>query len=134
MILGLGCDIVQVSRFMKSRDFLLRFVKRCFTNKEIDELGQKNIYAEEKGLILAVATRFAAKEAVSKALGSGFRSGITLKDVEIIHDELGCPKVNLYGKALARAFYVSQNQNFNMHLTLSNEQEYVNAVAVMESI
>ena len=120
MILGLGCDIVQVSRFSKNEAFLLRFIKKHFTFGEI--------------AVLAVATRFAAKEAVSKALGSGFREGITLKDVEIVHDSLGCPKVNLYGKALTRAYFISKNQNFNMHLTLSNEREYVSAVAVMESL
>ncbi len=134
MILGLGCDIVQVTRFAKDKAFLLRFIKKCFTMKEIAELEKKNIYYEDESLRLAAATRFAAKEAVSKALGSGFRSGITLKDIEIVHDSLGGPKVNLYGNALSRAFSVSQNQNFKMHLTISNEREYVNAVAVLENM
>ena len=133
MIMGLGCDIVQVSRFSKGEIFLLKFIKKYFTYKEIEELEKKNIYKDKEGLVLAVATRFSAKEAVSKALGSGFRDGITLKDVEIVHDELGCPKVNLYGKALARAYYVSKNQEIKVHLTISNEREYVNAVAVLES-
>ena len=79
-----------------------------------------------------MATRFAAKEAVSKALGSGFQKGITLKDIEIMHNKLGKPEVNLYNNALARAYYVSDNQEFKMHITLSNEREYVNAVAVIE--
>ncbi len=133
MIKGLGCDIVQVSRFSKGEIFLLKFIKKYFTQREIKELEQRNVYGDEKGLTLAVATRFSAKEAVSKALGSGFRGGITLKDVEIVHDSLGCPQVNLYGKALARAYYVSQNQDIKIHLTISNEREYVNAVAVLES-
>lgn len=134
MILGLGCDIVQVSRFSKNEAFLLRFIKKYFTFGEIAELEVRTTGQDLSRLVLAVATRFAAKEAVSKALGSGFREGITLKDVEIVHDSLGCPKVNLYGKALTRAYFISKNQNFNMHLTLSNEREYVSAVAVMESL
>ncbi len=134
MILGLGCDIVQVTRFAKDKTFLLRFIKKCFTMKEIAELEKRNLYHEDESLRLATATRFAAKEAVAKALGSGFRFGITLKDIEIVHDSLGCPNVNLYCKALSRAFSVSQNQNFKIHLTISNEREYVNAVAVLEKI
>lgn len=132
MILGLGCDIAKVSRFAKESSFLQHFVKKYFTVSEIQELQEK-IDCPEKGLVLEIATRFAAKEAVAKALGSGFRFGITLKDIEVLHDELGCPKVRLYNKALARAYFVSNNQEFIMHITLSNEQEYANAVAVLES-
>ncbi len=132
MILGLGCDIVQVSRFAKGEDFLFRFIKKYFTDSELAELKQKVKLNDITSLTLAVATRFAAKEAVSKALGSGFQKGITLKDVEIIHNKLGKPEVNLYNNALARAYFVSDNQEFKMHITLSNEREYVNAVAVIE--
>jgi holo-[acyl-carrier protein] synthase len=132
MILGLGCDIVQVSRFNKGDDFLNRFIKKHFTLKEIEEVQDKKERLVPKNLVLEVATRFAAKEAVSKALGSGFSLGITLKDIEIVHDELGCPQVTLYRNALSRAYVVTKNQKFNMHLTMSNEREYVNAVAVIE--
>ena len=134
MIRGIGCDVVEVARV---KEVIHRhgekFAERILTENEWPLYEKRKALSADHAMAF-IASRWAAKEAVSKALGSGFRSGITLKDVEIIHDELGCPKVNLYGKALARAFYVSQNQNFNMHLTLSNEQEYVNAVAVMESI
>lgn len=134
MILGLGCDIVKVSRFAKGEDFLLRFMKKCCTINEIREIEQKKQNEKIEGLENAVATRFAAKEAVSKALGSGFQKGITLKDIEITHDSLGCPIVKLYNKALSRAYLVTHNQDFKLHLTLSNEQEYANAVAVLESL
>jgi holo-[acyl-carrier protein] synthase len=132
MILGLGCDIVQVSRFAKKQEFLLHFMKKYFTDNEINELENKIKQEDLNLLTLAVATRFAAKEAVSKALGSGFQKGITLKDVEIVHNKLGKPEVNLYNNALARAYYISDNQDFKMHITISNEREYVNAVAVIE--
>ena len=132
MILGLGCDIALVSRFAKDRDFILRFIKKYFTASETKELQDK-IEKSEKGLILEIATRFAAKEAVAKALGSGFRFGITLKDIEVTQYELGCPQVKLYNKALARAYQVTHNQDFVIHITLSNEKEYANAVAVLES-
>ena len=132
MILGLGCDIVQVSRFAKGEAFLLRFIKKYFTEREFKELERKIKLQDIATLTLAVATRFAAKEAVSKSLGSGFQKGITLKDVEIVHNASGKPIVNLYNKALVQAYYISNNQEFKMHLTLSNEREYVNAVAVLE--
>ncbi len=134
MILGLGCDIAEVSRFAKSENFILRFIKKCFTANELAELEAKKINGDIESLTLAAATRFAAKEAVSKALGSGFRDGITLKDIEIVHDTLGAPSVNLYNRALSRAYLISQNQKFKMHLSLSNERRYVNAVAVIESL
>lgn len=134
MILGLGCDIVKVSRFAKGEEFLLRFIKKCCTMNEIREIEQRRQNERVEGLENTIATRFAAKEAVSKALGSGFQKGITLKDIEITHDSLGCPCVTLYNKALARAYMVTHNQSFKLHLTLSNEREYANAVAVLESI
>lgn len=133
MILGLGCDIVQISRFAKDEGFLFRFIKKICTLNEIKEIEQKKQNEQLDKLESTVATRFAAKEAVAKALGSGFQNGITLKDIEITHDSLGCPTVTLYNKALSRAYEVAHNQNFKLHITLSNEQEYANAVAVLES-
>lgn len=134
MILGIGCDIVKISRFAKGTSFLNHLIKKHFTSAEADEIKAQTAALEEPMLVITMATRFAGKEAVSKALGSGFQDGITLKDIEILHDELGCPHVSLYNQALNRAYFVSKNQQFNMHITLSNEKEFANAVAVMESI
>lgn len=134
MILGIGCDIVKVSRFAKDESFLQRFMKKHLTIKETEEIKNKKENQKIEGLIQAVATRFAGKEAVAKALGIGFQEGVTLKDIEIIHDELGCPHVTLFNNALHRAYELSKNQKIDMHITLANEQEYANAVAVLESI
>lgn len=134
MILGIGCDIVKVSRFIRGSTFLERFMKKHFTVAEINEIKSQTSSSTEQMLALCIATRFSGKEAVSKALGSGFQGGITLKDIEIVHDELGCPHVNLYNQALNRAYLISKNQKFNMHITLSNEKEFTNAVAVIECV
>ena len=134
MILGLGCDIVQISRFAKSEDFLWRFITKYFTLAEIEEIEQKKANANFNDLKISVATRFAAKEAAVKALGTGFRNGITLKDIEIKHDSLGKPEISLYNKALSYAYQIAKGQKFNIHLTLSNEREYANAVVVIELI
>ena len=132
MILGLGCDIVQTSRFAKDNDFLFRFMQKYFSHNEIKELEEKNIINSTEKLLQSVASRFSAKEAVAKALGTGFRDGIVLRDIEILHDDLGCPKVTLYNKALARCCEISHNQKHAIHLTISNEKEYVNSVAIIE--
>ena len=132
MILGLGCDIVQISRFAKDGEFLFRFMQKYFSYNEIVELEENNIVNEEDKLIQAVASRFSAKEAVSKALGTGFRDGIVLKDIEIMHDKLGCPKVTLYNKALLRCCEIAKNKEFSIHITISNEKEYANSVAIIE--
>ena len=134
MIIGLGCDIAKVERFSKGKAFIERFLRKYFTQKEQKEIQKKDEETDEKYIILNLATRFSAKEAVAKALGSGFRDGITLKDIEILHDELGCPHVTLYKEALTRAYFITHNQQFQIHISLSNEQEFVNTVAVIETI
>ncbi len=109
-------------------------MKKYLTTKETEEILSKKENQKNEGLILAVATRFAGKEAIAKALGTGFQDGITLKDIEIVHDKLGCPHATLFSNALHRAYELSKNQEIIMHITLSNEKEYANAVAVLESI
>ena len=76
-----------------------------------------------------VAKRFAAKEAVSKALGTGFRDGIYLSDIEIISDEMGKPFVELKANASVRAKNVGIKK---IHLSLSDDAPYVSAMAVAE--
>ena len=132
MILGLGCDIVQISRFAKGKDFLFRFMEKHFTHKEVTELKEKKNINDIDVLTPSVASRFAAKEAVAKALGTGFRDGITLKDIEIVHDKLGKPLVNLHDKALFKCQEIAKNQRYTIHITISNEKEYANSVAVIE--
>ena len=132
MILGLGCDIVQISRFAKDRDFLFRFMEKHFTHNEIAELKEKKNINNADILSLSVASRFSAKEAVAKALGTGFRDGITLKDIEIVHDKLGKPLVNLHNKALFKCQEITKNERYTVHITISNEREYANSVAVIE--
>ena len=125
-----GIDIIEVERIKKAIDSSNnKFLQRVYTDNEIAYCNSKNKLRYEH-----FAARFAAKEAVAKALGSGFRFGITLQDIEIIHDELGCPQVTLYNQALNRGYTISNNQQFKVYLTMSDEKEYANAVAVIESI
>src|SRR5438067_2226476 len=92
-IIGHGVDIVELADFQA----LLanggeHFVRRCFTAHELQYAG------DGPNRISRLAARFAAKEAVLKALGTGWTGGITWKDVEIIHERSGAPSVTVSGK------------------------------------
>lgn len=89
----LGCDIIEINRIAKSIDkFGENFLRHILSESEIDLYNKKGKKAE------FVSGRFAAKEAVSKALGTGIGRGYSFTDIEILSDELGKPCVYLHGK------------------------------------
>ena len=122
MILGVGVDIVQVSRIEKniSSD---TFLNKAFTAAEREYFSSRNNNSQ------TVAGYFAGKEAVAKALGTGFR-GFGLTDIEINKDEYGKPMVLLKGKALERAEAIGVK---SIHLSISHEKEYAVAYAIAEN-
>ena len=128
MIYGIGTDIVNISRLEKGEDFLNRFIKRCLSANEQQYMQNRALF-DTQARILYVAKRFAAKEAVSKALGTGFRDGIYLADIEIISDEWGKPFVELKANALLRAKNIGIKK---IHLSLSDDAPFVAATAVAE--
>lgn len=92
MIIGIGTDIIEVNRVKKACE-KENFVKKVYTESEINMSGSR---------VYMLADNFAVKEAVSKALGTGFRN-FRLRDIEVLRDELGKPFVNLYNGAKDRA-------------------------------
>ena len=88
-ILGIGIDIIEIDRIEKVLKRTPRFLERNFTEKEIEYFKANNLRSE------SIAGNFAAKEAISKAIGTGIR-GFNLKDIEILRDDLGKPIVNTY--------------------------------------
>ena len=88
-ILGIGIDIIEIDRIEKVLKRTPRFLERNFTEKEIEYFKENNFRSE------SIAGNFAAKEAISKAIGTGIR-GFNLKDIEILRDDLGKPIVNTY--------------------------------------
>lgn len=92
MIIGTGVDIVEIERIGKVLTGNPRFLERCFTAKE------RALFLDKGMKMETIAAGFAAKEAVSKALGTGIR-GFNLEDVEILRDSLGKPIVNMLGQA-----------------------------------
>ena len=99
MIIGVGTDISEISRVEKACE-KQNFIEKCYTDKEIEFIGSR---AE------SLAGNFAVKEAVSKALGTGFR-GFALRDIECLRDELGKPYVVLHGGALERFESIGGNK------------------------
>lgn len=124
MIIGTGIDIVHIERVEQLLNrWGDRFIRRVFTEKENLRCRRRPRPSE------CYATRFAAKEAFLKAIGSGLRNGIRWTDVEIESDPLGKPFLLLHG----RAREVSESSRIrNAHLTLSHERFYAVAHVLLE--
>ena len=125
MILGIGTDIVKVDRIegMLSRRGD-RFAERILGPKELEK------YTEIENKKAYLAKRFAAKEAVSKAFGTGFRDGLMFSHIEVVNDELGKPVLQFREKA-AQLF--DQLGVKHSHLSVSDEKEFAVAFVVLES-
>ncbi len=122
-MIGIGTDILQFTRIEEvvARQGE-RFVNRILTPKEQAE------YATSKRQNRLLAKRFAAKEAIVKALGTGIGNGVSWQDISVEHDELGAPLVVLQGGAAARA---EQLGGGKVLLSLADEQDSVVAFAVV---
>lgn len=118
-----GIDIVQIKRIERAVDRSgQRFLKRVFTPAELD-ICQDSMQR--------LAGRFAAKEAVSKALGTGFWSaGVSLHDFEILSSESGEPELHLYGAALER---YEEMEVYDIGLSISHEKDYAVAICVLNT-
>ncbi|ACV26179.1 holo-ACP synthase [Kangiella koreensis] len=125
MIFGVGTDIVDIERIARSVERNGdKFAERILAPVEIE------LYQKTKNKINYLAKRFAAKEAVSKALGTGMRQGIDFAQLIISNDEIGKPQVNLESKALA---WAEQNKITKIHLSISDEKKHAVAFAIAES-
>ncbi|EIB4933969.1 holo-ACP synthase [Vibrio cholerae] len=124
MIVGLGTDIAEIERVEKA---LARsgenFARRILTDSELEQF----LALKQQGRFLA--KRFAAKEAASKALGTGIAQGVSFHDFNICNDALGKPLLSLSGKAAQLA---AQLQVVNIHLSISDERHYAMATVILE--
>ena len=125
MIFGIGTDIAQVNRFEKWVENPQMFM-RFFNPAEIMEKGSLAAKCQH------YAARFAAKEAFSKALGTGI-AGFELKEVYVVNDPLGKPELKVEGKAL-ELLKERAGDDFCLHVSLSHEKEYALAFVVIESV
>ena len=125
-ILGIGVDIVENRRIQKSIKNPL-FKKRIYSSTE---LKQSNGVNNKVGYF---SKRFAAKEAFSKALGTGFRTNLNFKDVEVINDKMGKPyyvKNKKITKLVQKNFKIKKFQCF---LSISDEKKYSTAFAIIQT-
>ncbi len=125
MILGTGIDIIEVSRIHAAhQQFGERFLQRVLRPAEIAYCLSFKHPAPH------LAARFAAKEAISKAFGTGIGSALGWQDVEVCRHESGQPFVLLHGKG---ADLMAKVNGTRLHLSLSHTEGYAAAVAVLES-
>lgn len=126
MIFGIGIDLIRVDRIARALErHGERFLKRVYTPKEIDYCQQR----ARQG-VFQYAQRFAAKEALSKALGVGLREGgIHWRDVEVLPNPRGKPEITVSGRA---ARLCQELGIKNLHLTLADEDNHALAVVILE--
>jgi len=122
MIAGIGTDIVQISRIQDILDRNPeRFLRRLFLESEYQIAKSKNFSVEH------IAGRWACKESISKALGTGIGEKCSFHDIEIYYNENGRPEVGLLGNA---AITARQQDIFRVKLTVSHEKQYAVAFAI----
>lgn len=129
MIIGIGNDIVDIRRVEKTLEkFGDRFCDRIFTEiekKKSDKRAQRTA---------SYAKRFAAKEACSKALGTGFRRGVFWKDMGVVNEPSGRPTLVLTGGALEQLKrLVPAGMSPKVHLTITDDFPYAQAVVIIEA-
>jgi len=125
MIIGIGTDIIDTRRIKNTINrYGEKFKKRCFSNNEIIR-SENRFYT-----INSYAKRYAAKEACSKALGTGLAKGIFWKDVEVVNDKYGKPFIKLHNKALKRINKITK-KDCNIEVSLSDEKNYAIANVII---
>ena len=125
-IFGIGTDIVNIKRMEKLlRRHGKKFKNNIFSKNEINYCEKKRNPAP------FFAKRFAAKEALSKALGTGIRKDIKFKNIEVINDIYGKPSILLKGAACMYLKKKIKNKKYNIHLSLSDDKPWAQATVII---
>jgi holo-[acyl-carrier protein] synthase len=130
MIIAIGSDLCSIERIQASLDrFGERFEQRVFTEVERAKAARRPF--TKAGTL---AKRFAAKEAFSKAVGTGFRAGVFMKDIGVVNARSGAPTLALAGGAAARlAVLTPPGHEAVVHLTLTDDHPWAQAFVVIEA-
>lgn len=123
MIIGVGTDIIEIARIEKAVNNTNGFVEKLFTKKELELFKSKNMRSE------VIAGNFAAKEAISKAIGTGVR-GFSLKDIEVLRDELGKPIATLNENIIK----ILEVNSFKLNISISHNNTSAIAFAILEDM
>lgn len=131
MIIGLGSDLCNIERIGNSlARYGERFENRVFTDIEIAK-------ARSRPYTIAgtYAKRFAAKEAFSKAVGTGFKRGVFMKDIGVVNGRSGAPTLALTGGAALRLEEMTpKGHEARIHLTLTDDHPWAQAFVIIEAI
>ena len=130
MIVAIGSDLCSIERIQASLDrFGTRFEKRVFT-----ELEQAKAAGRPFTKAGTLAKRFAAKEAFSKAVGTGFKRGVFMKDIGVVNLRSGAPTLELTGGAKARLDALTPaGHAMHVHLTMTDDHPWAQAFVVLEA-
>ncbi len=126
MIISNGIDITDIRRIKKTIDkYNFRFKKKCFHPGEISK-SERRLKSVE-----SYAKRYAAKEACSKALGTGLARGVYWKDIEVTNNKYGKPKIKLHNRALKFLKELLKSKDYSIEVSLSDEKNYAIANVII---
>ena len=130
MIIGIGSDLIDIRRVERTLErFGERFTNRCFTEAEREKSDRRRYRAA------SYAKRYAAKEACSKALGTGFRKGVFWRDLGVINLPGGKPTMQLTGGALQRLKALTpEGMDIQIDLTITDEPPIAEAIVIISAI
>lgn len=123
MILGIGTDIIEISRVKK----LLQKRQDCFL-KRVYTLEERAYLLNKKDAAAGAAGHFCAKEAVSKAMGTGIGI-VRFREIEVYHDSDGAPRIRLHANARRIAGELGCER---IHISISHARDYAQAVCILE--
>ena len=128
MIVGIGSDLCNIERIEKSLErFGERFLNRVFTDTE-----RKKAASRPHTIAGTLAKRFAAKEAFSKAVGTGFKRGVFMKDIGVVNAPSGAPTLHLTGGAKARLDALAPDGHaIDIHLTMTDDYPWAQAFVIL---
>ena len=128
MIVGIGSDLCNIDRIQSSIDrFGERFLNRVFTEAERAKAARRPFTAAG-----TLAKRFAAKEAFSKAVGTGFKQGVFMKDIGVVNAASGAPTLELTGGAKARLDAMAPSGHaIEVHLTMTDDHPWAQAFVIL---
>jgi holo-[acyl-carrier protein] synthase len=129
VILGIGSDLADIRRIEATLErFGDRFLARCFTELERRKASSRHAPGP------TLARRFAAKEACSKALGTGLRRGVFWRDMEVVNLPSGAPTMRLTGGAAERlAVMTPEGKTAHIHVSMTDDPPYALAFVVIEA-
>jgi len=130
MIIGVGSDLIDIRRIAKTLErYPGKFEKRCFTEIEREKSDHRRNRAE------SYAKRYAAKEACSKALGTGFRKGVFWSDIGVVNVPGGKPTLELTGGALRRLHEITpSNMIANIDVSITDEFPIAQVIVIISGV